>query len=188
MQTPLSVWHYGGNESLTHKLLKSACLLYLEAGSVEKSFENGIADVLHGGTVIECLSRPTQPLVLDKLKKYRSRRLIFAVPRDTPPKIFEGLGTTVWFVDLPSGTIIENKFKESPEYLLGMFMELVGDAIEDRVTAGDGGETRLALRVRKFGRGHWIYIPKNVMELLDMPDEFDANVEGSKLILTPKTK
>lgn len=44
----------------------------------------------------------------------------------------------------------------------------------------------LDVEVRKYGRGHWIYIPKNIMELLDMPNKFDANVESSKLILTPK--
>lgn len=46
----------------------------------------------------------------------------------------------------------------------------------------------LSIEVRRYGRGHWIYIPKSIMDLLDMPNEFDANVEGSKLILTPKTK
>ena len=93
MQTALSVWKNRG-ESLTHRLLKSACLQHIGSGKVEEPFEDGIADVLYTDTVIECLSKPTLSMVLDKIKKYRSRYLIFIVPKNTPRDIFEGFGNS----------------------------------------------------------------------------------------------
>jgi len=147
MQTALSVWKNRG-ESLTHRLLKSACLQHIGSGKVEEPFEDGIADVLYTDTVIECLSKPTLSMVLDKIKKYRSRYLIFIVPKNTPRDIFEGLGTVVWFTDVYKGAITEERFEESPEHLLGLFMELNEGIVKKPSKVYERGQTTIPKKVR----------------------------------------
>jgi hypothetical protein len=124
MQTVLSAW-YNKKEGLTHRLLKSTCLSYLKGGEAEVRFEDGIADILYNDTVIECLSKPTRSDIAYKIERYKSRKLIIAVPADTPEEIFEGFDVTVWFVDPYKGAIVEKRFKPSPEYLLGAFIKQV---------------------------------------------------------------
>jgi len=124
MQTVIPAWNSKGNEGIKHRLLKSACLSYLETDTSEKQFEDGIADVLYGDTIIECLSNPTKADIALKLDQYKSRNLIIAVPSDTDPKLFEEFNAVVWFVNLTNGLVTEKRFKPSPASLLRMLFEL----------------------------------------------------------------
>lgn len=46
----------------------------------------------------------------------------------------------------------------------------------------------LTVKVRNFGRGQWIYLPKAVAKMLDEPEEFYVRVEGGTLVLVPVPK
>lgn len=89
-----------------HKLLKSTCLSHLGEGDVEERFENGIADVLSGNTVFECLSSPSSTIIKEKINKYTSKEIIFVVPESTDTKVFAQFKCEVWFANVDIGEII----------------------------------------------------------------------------------
>lgn len=43
-----------------------------------------------------------------------------------------------------------------------------------------------SISIRKFGKGHWIPLPKTVVEMLNEPEEFYLRVSNDSIILVPK--